>query len=93
MGDVSWLVPTINLTVATGVWNSPWHAWPVVATGAMSIGHKGMIYAGKALAMTAVDLFTDRTQRDAIRTEFAGKTRGFVYQPWIPSGPPPMPTP
>ena len=93
VGDVSWLVPTINLSVVTGVWNSPWHAWPVVATGAMPIGHKGMLYAAKALAMTAVDLFTDPAQREAIRAEFTKQTAGFVYQPWIPAGPPPIPTP
>jgi len=91
VGDVSWHTPTINLTVATGVWNSPWHAWPVVATGAHSIGHKGLVYAAKAMAMTAVDLFLDAKVRDAIRAEFTGKTAGFVYKPWIPPGPPPIP--
>jgi len=91
VGDVSWHTPTINLTVATGVWNSPWHAWPVVATGAHSIGHKGMVYAAKAMAMTAVDLFLDAKIRDAIRAEFTEKTTGFVYKPWIPAGPPPIP--
>ncbi len=91
VGDVSWHTPTINLTVATGVWNSPWHAWPVVATGAHSIGHKGLVYAAKAMAMTAVDLFLDAKVRDAIRAEFTEKTLGFVYKPWIPAGPPPIP--
>ena len=93
VGDVSWLVPTINLTVVTGVWNSPWHAWPVVATGGMSIGHKGMLYAAKAMAMTAVDLFLDAPTRDAIRAEFTKQTVGFVYKPWVPAGPPPIPAP
>jgi aminobenzoyl-glutamate utilization protein B len=91
VGDVSWHTPTINLTVATGVWNSPWHAWPVVATGAHSIGHKGMVYAAKAMAATAVDLFLDAKMRDAIRAEFTKQTAGFVYKPWIPAGPPPVP--
>ena len=91
VGDVSWLVPTINLTVTTGVWNSPWHAWPVVATGAMSIGHKGMLYAAKALALTAIDLFEDPQQRQAIRAEWSTQTTGFVYKPWVPAGPPPIP--
>jgi aminobenzoyl-glutamate utilization protein B len=91
VGDVSWLVPTINLTVTTGVWESPWHAWPVVATGGMSIGHKGMVYAAKALAITAVDLFVDPALRDAMRAEFTRQTQGFVYKPWIPAGPPPVP--
>ena len=93
VGDVSWLVPTINLTVTTGVWNSPWHAWPVVATGAMSIGHKGMVYAAKALAMTAIDLFQDSARRAAIRAEFTRQTTGFAYKPWVPAGPPPIPAP
>jgi len=93
VGDVSWIVPTINLTVTTGVWNSPWHAWPVVATGGMSIGHKGMVYAAKALAVTAIDLFVDPAMRGAMRAEFTKQTQGFVYKPWIPAGPPPIPTP
>lgn len=93
VGDVSWLVPTINLVVTTGVWNSPWHAWPVVATGAMSIGHKGMVHAAKALAITAIDLFEDAARRDAIRAEFTKQTAGFVYKPWIAAGPPPIPAP
>ena len=91
VGDVSWLVPTINLSVTTGVWNSPWHAWPVVATGGMSIGHKGMLYAAKALASTAIDLYADKATRDAMRAEFTKQTAGFVYKPWIPAGPPPLP--
>jgi len=91
VGDVSWLVPTINLSVTTGVWKSPWHAWPVVATGGMSIGHKGLVHAAKALALTAVDLFTDPPRREAIRAEFSQQTAGFVYKPWVPAGPPPIP--
>jgi hypothetical protein len=29
--------------------------------------------------------------REAIRAEFAEQTKGFVYKPWIPDGPPPVP--
>ncbi|MGI9246826.1 MAG: amidohydrolase, partial [Steroidobacteraceae bacterium] len=43
VADVSWIAPTLNLTVATAPQDAPWHAWPVVATGGMSIGHKGML--------------------------------------------------
>jgi aminobenzoyl-glutamate utilization protein B len=91
VGDVSWLVPTLHFSATTGVWDSPWHAWPVVATGGMSIGHKGMLHAAKTLAVTAVDLFQDVKLREAIRAEFAEQTKGFVYKPWIPEGPPPVP--
>ena len=47
VGDVSWQVPTLHLSVTTAPIGAPWHAWPVVATGGMSIGHKGMLYAAK----------------------------------------------
>ncbi len=91
VGDVSWNVPTIHLNVTTAPAKSPWHAWPVVAAGGMSIGHKGMLQASKALAATMVDLFQDQSVRAAIRAEFDQKTRGQVYKPYIPDGPPPLP--
>jgi aminobenzoyl-glutamate utilization protein B len=91
VGDVSWLVPTLHLSVTTAAENAPWHAWPVVACGGMSIGHKGLAHAAKALAATAVDLFEDDKTREAVRAEFREKTRGEVYKPYIPDGPPPLP--
>ncbi len=91
VGDVSWLVPTLHFSAATAAFDSPWHAWPVVAASGTSIGHKGMMLAAKNLAITAVDLFTDPKIRDEIRAEFAQQSKGFVYTPFIPPGPPPVP--
>lgn len=90
VGDVSWIVPTLHLSVTTAP-ESAWHAWPVVACGGMSIGHKGMLHAAKTLAATAVDLFEDAKTRAAIQAEFKEKTKGFVYKPYISDGPPPLP--
>ena len=90
VGDVSWVVPTLHLSVTTAP-ESAWHAWPVVASGGMSIGHKGMTLAAKTLATTMVDLFEDAKAREAIQAEFKEKTRGFVYKPYISDGPPPVP--
>jgi aminobenzoyl-glutamate utilization protein B len=92
VGDVSWVVPTLHLSVTTAP-ESAWHAWPVVACGGMSIGHKGMMLAAKTLAATMVDLFEDGKTREAIQAEFKEKTRGFVYKPYISDGPPPVPKP
>ncbi|MGH9554266.1 MAG: amidohydrolase [Terriglobales bacterium] len=92
VGDVSWQVPTIHFSLTTAPKGAPWHAWPVVATGGMSIGHKGMTHAAKTLAMTAVDLFDDAALRDAMRKEFEEKTKGSTYKAFIPDGPPPVPT-
>ena len=91
VGDVSWIVPTLHLSVTTAPENAPWHAWPVVACGGMSIGHKGLVYAAKALAATMVDLFEDEKSRELIRAEFKEKTKGEVYKPYVPDGPPPIP--
>ncbi|MGE0128474.1 MAG: amidohydrolase, partial [Blastocatellales bacterium] len=82
VGDVSWVVPTLHLSVTTAP-EAAWHAWPVVASGGMSIGHKGMMQAAKTLAGTMVDLFEDAKTREAIQAEFKEKTNGFVYKPYI----------
>jgi aminobenzoyl-glutamate utilization protein B len=91
VGDVSWVVPTLHLSVTTAPWEIPWHAWPAVASSGTSIGHKGMIHAAKVLAATAVDLIEKPDLLARIRAEFADRTKGQVYRPYIPEGPPPLP--
>jgi aminobenzoyl-glutamate utilization protein B len=91
VADVSWNVPTLHLSVTTAAADAPWHAWPVVATGGMSIGHKGMAHAAKALAATAVDLFERPELVEAIQQEFAEKTAGKPFKGYLAPGPPPLP--
>lgn len=91
VADVSWNVPTIHISVTTAPKGAPWHGWPVVACGGMSIGHKGMLWASKALAATMVDLFRDPQSVRAIRDEFAKATAGVTYKPYIPAGAPRVP--
>ena len=92
VADVSWKVPTLRLSATTAPAGAPWHAWPVVASGGMSIGHKGMTWAAKALATTMVDLFEDASARQAVREEFEAQTAGKTYKAYISGGPPPVPT-
>lgn len=91
VADVSWIVPTLHLSVSTAPAGTPWHSWPVVASAGHSIGQKGMLHAARALAATAIDLFEDAELRRAIRAEFDEKTAGHVYRGYIPDGPPPVP--
>lgn len=91
VADVSWAVPTLHLSVTTAPADAPWHAWPVVASGGMSIGHTGMIYAAKVLAATMVDLFENAEARAAIRAEFEESIHGKTYRGYLPDGPPPVP--
>ena len=91
VGDVSWNFPTINLSVTTAPVDAPWHAWPVVACGGMSIGHKGMLYASKALAATMIDLYKNPKTVEAIKREFAESAKNSAFKSYIPPGPPTLP--
>ncbi|MDZ4715037.1 MAG: amidohydrolase [Cytophagales bacterium] len=91
VGDISWIVPEITLVTTTAPKNTAWHGWSVVACGGMSIGHKGMLFSSKALAMTMVDLFENEQQRKEVRVEFEKRRGGHVYKAYIPDGPPPIP--
>jgi aminobenzoyl-glutamate utilization protein B len=90
VGDVSWVVPTIRLSVATAPIGTPWHSWAVVACGGMSIGHKGMVHASKTLSMTMVDLFEDPKKIEAVKAEFKQRKGDTVYKGLLPDGPPPL---
>ncbi|MEJ1236927.1 amidohydrolase [Chryseolinea sp. T2] len=91
VGDISWIVPEITINVTTAPIKAPWHSWAVVACGGMSIGHKGMLYAGKALGTTMVDLFENEQLRNNIRDEFEKRRNGHIHKAYIPDGPPPLP--
>ncbi|HHC80746.1 MAG TPA: amidohydrolase [Flavobacteriia bacterium] len=92
VGDVSWNVANINLSVTTAPKDTPWHSWAVVACGGMSIGHKGMLYASNAMAMTMLDLFTNKKLVEKVKAEYKQRKGDEVYKAIIPEGPPPIPT-
>lgn len=90
VGDVSFVVPTVRLAATTAPNGTPWHSWAVVACGGMSIGHKGMSYASKAMAMTMIDLFEDEQLRKDMREEFLERKGDYEYKGILPPGPPPI---
>lgn len=81
VGDVSWMVPTVQLSAATWVPGTAAHSWQAVAAGGMSIGAKGMMIAAKTMALTAADLFAVPATIAAAKKEFDAK-RGpnFKYE-------------
>ncbi|MDA0794082.1 MAG: amidohydrolase [Bacteroidetes bacterium] len=90
VGDVSFLVPVVRLGVTVAPEGTPWHSWAVVACGGMSIGHKGMVYAAKALGMSMIDLFTDKQLLQDVKDEFKMRKGDYQYEAMLPSGPPPV---
>jgi aminobenzoyl-glutamate utilization protein B len=91
VGDVSYIVPEITLMATTAPYDSPWHSWVVVASGGMSIGHKGMLFASKSLGTTMVDLFEKEQLRKDIKEEFLERKGKEVWKAMLPDGPPPVP--
>ena len=90
VGDVSFVVPTISLAATIAPKDVPWHSWAVVASGGMSLGHKGLVFAAKALAMTMVDLYKDPALVAAVTAEWKERVGDYRYQGIVPDGPPPL---
>tara|TARA_Y100000816_G_C26079390_1_gene568666 strand:+ start:150 stop:1577 length:1428 start_codon:yes stop_codon:yes gene_type:complete len=88
VGDVSQVVPVIRMSATTAASGGPWHSWAVVACTGMSIGHKGMIYASKALAMTMADLYKSPLLVKKVKNDFLENRKYDKYDPKILPGPP-----
>ena len=70
VGDVSWQTPTAQINTVCFTSGAPGHSWQNVSVGKTSIGHKGLISAGKILAATAVELFESPELLKEAREEF-----------------------
>ncbi len=88
LGDVSWNVPTAEISAATWVPGVPAHSWQAVACDGMSIGVKGMMVAAKTMALTGYDLLTQPSHVQQARAEFQQRRGAAVYTPRAPEKPP-----
>lgn len=79
VGDVSWIVPTGMLNTACAVLGTPIHSWAFVAQGNTSIAHKGMLHAGKVIALTAVELLKNPKIIQNARRELKERLGGENY--------------
>ncbi len=86
VGDISWRVPTGGLRTTCFVMGAPGHSWQNVATIASSIGQKGMLYAAKTLAVSALDLLEEPHWIAAARQDWKQRMEGRTYRSLIPPG-------
>jgi aminobenzoyl-glutamate utilization protein B len=84
IGDVSWVVPTVELRVASSVKGAATHTWAFAATAGGPIGQKGCRTAALIMASAALDLVVNPKELIAVKEEFANQTRGFKYVAAIP---------
>ncbi len=83
VGDVSYVVPTVGLTTATWVPGVPAHSWQAVACGGTDIGIKGLMVAAKTMALTAIDLYTNKAIIDKATQEFKQQVGSYQYKPLL----------
>ena len=88
MGDMSWYAPCSMLQTATWATRAAAHSWGVVATGRTSIGHKGMMYAAKVMALSAAELILSPHKLAQAQAEFRAVIQRTPYTCPIPADTP-----
>ena len=86
VGDVSWNCPTAQAYVATWAAGTPGHSWQVVTQGKSGLAHKGLIYAAKAMAGAAVDMYENPAVIEEAKAEMLETLEGDTYHCPIPDG-------
>lgn len=86
VGDVSWVVPTVQAYGATLAIGTQLHTWQVVAQGKSPLAHKGMISAAKAMAATGLAALTSDQLREAAWADLKKRRKGQDYVSPIPEG-------
>ncbi len=90
VGDVSWVCPTAWFTAVTAPSGTSGHSWQMVTVGKSSFAHKGMLYAGKVMAGTAIDLLENPELIDAAKQELYRRVGPEGYVAPIPKDVKPM---
>jgi aminobenzoyl-glutamate utilization protein B len=79
VGDVSWVVPTVQARGATYAIGTPGHSWQLTAQGKTPAAHKGMVHVAKVMAGTAIDVIKDETLLVRAKADHAARTKDTPY--------------
>ena len=79
VGDVSWVVPTVQARGATYAIGTPGHSWQLTAQGKMPAAHKGMVHVAKVMAGTAIDAIRDETLVARAKADHQARVRDTPY--------------
>ena len=84
VGDVSWVTPTVQARIATCAIGTPFHSWQLTAQGKSGMAHKGLIYAAKVMAATAVSVLENQELLGEARRVFDRHVADAPYRCPIP---------
>jgi aminobenzoyl-glutamate utilization protein B len=79
VGDVSWVVPTVQVHAPTVAIGTPFHTWQVVAQGKSPAAHKAMVQAAKAMAGLGVKALTEPDLITAAKADLRKRTARTPY--------------
>ena len=85
VGDVSWVVPTVQARGATYAIGTPGHSWQLTGQGMLPAAHKGLLHVAKAMAGTAVDALRDPDLVARAKADLAARTARTSYESPIPA--------
>ena len=80
VGDVSWVVPTVQARGATCAVGTPFHSWQLTAQGKSPAAHKGLVHVAKVMAGTALDALQDPALIARAKADLAERTRAVPYK-------------
>lgn len=78
VGDVSQLVPTGQFVCSAAAIGTQAHSWQNAAQVGSSIGHKGMLAAGRILGLAAAEIFANPEIVDRAKAELKAKVPPYV---------------
>lgn len=79
VGDVSWVVPTVQARGATYAIGTPGHSWQLTAQGKTPAAHKGLVHVAKVMAGTAVDAIRDPDLVARAKADHKARTAATPY--------------
>lgn len=84
VADVSWNVPTAQVTTATAAIGTQLHTWQMVAQGKSTVAQKGMSRAARVLARSAIYVLEHPEKLKDIEQEFDREIGRDQYQSPLP---------
>lgn len=84
IGDVSWVVPTVQVHAPTIAIGTALHTWQVVAQGKSPAAHKAMVHAAKAMAALGLAVVTNLVLREEAKEALRIQTLKTPYVAPIP---------
>ena len=79
VGDVSWVVPTVQARGATCAIGTPFHSWQLTGQGKTTYAHKGLVHVAKVMAGTALDALRDPALIDEAQADLEARTSATPY--------------